>query len=122
MGRVSERMQRQAQEKFEQEKDKTDKRQVMSEDGYSFFIERENGVILIWDGTIGEWRTINTFSQKFIEGYAKFDENDDFVERWHTQDIKGSLQEYLGFTEEEYTMYLRGELKELEEKLVAKRH
>jgi len=42
-------------DKFNEQKDYTDMSQSISVDGFSFKIQRENGYVLIYDGTMGEF-------------------------------------------------------------------
>lgn len=49
-----------------------------------------------------------TFTDDLIDGKATIDDYDDYVDRWHASaDDERSLAEYLGLTEEEYSIVFR---------------
>jgi hypothetical protein len=47
-----------------------------------------------------------TFLEMCLDGEAFSSEIDDFVDLWHNSDTQGSLSEFLGFTQEEYAMWV----------------
>lgn len=46
------------------------------------------------------------FIQLALEGYVLLDEIDDFVDRWHESASSVNLSEFLGMTEEEYSLWV----------------
>lgn len=64
-----------------------------------------------------------SFKQIYMLGQCEFIELDDWVERWHTSKKDGCrLADYLGLTEDEYTVFCRDGSDELQNKLNAQRH
>ena len=50
------------------------------------------------------------FKEQYLSGICTLEDMDKFVETWHTTSNKGgSLREYLGLTEREYTVMLQGD-------------
>ena len=47
-----------------------------------------------------------TFVSLALSGEVIFDEIDDFVEAWHESDSKADLATFLGFTQEEYALWV----------------
>jgi hypothetical protein len=47
-----------------------------------------------------------SFVEKVLAGEVLDTEIDDFVEQWHQSEVKQSLAEFLGFTEEEYALWV----------------
>jgi hypothetical protein len=48
----------------------------------------------------------DTFVAKCLRGDCLCDEIDDYVDRWHDGDSEQPLSEFLGFTPEEYAVWL----------------
>lgn len=48
---------------------------------------------------------MTNFIDDVIDGKAKLDEIDDYVEKWHNSDLYCNVYEYLGMTEEEYFLW-----------------
>jgi len=46
------------------------------------------------------------FIEQVLEGEVLETEIDDFVEQWHESDSQETLAEYLGFTDEEYALWV----------------
>ncbi len=51
-----------------------------------------------------------SFVELHIEGRVLPDEIDNFIEDWHNSDNEKSLSEFLGFTEEEYNLWIKNPL------------
>ncbi len=47
-----------------------------------------------------------TFVDRCLAGDALLDEIDDFVDFWHDSDQPGSLAEFLGFSDQEYALWV----------------
>lgn len=47
-----------------------------------------------------------TFVEQALIGLAMYDEVDDFVDAWHESDSRETLANYLGFTAEEYALWV----------------
>jgi hypothetical protein len=51
---------------------------------------------------------MSTFVQDYIDGNAELKDVDDYVDNWHDDaDEERTLQEFLGFTEEEYNLFIQ---------------
>lgn len=62
------------------------------------------------------------FKQRFIYGLCAFDTIDDEIEAWHEKtEYECELHEYLGLTEEEYTLGIQAGYTELETLLLSQR-
>lgn len=48
-----------------------------------------------------------TFIEECINGTAKTDDIDDYVDAWHEKDLGVSLRQYLGMNKEEYTAWMK---------------
>lgn len=58
------------------------------------------------------------FKQRFIYGLCTFDTIDDEIEAWHeSAEHSGTLEEHLGFTAEEYSAFLQGDMDAFEQYL-----
>ena len=53
------------------------------------------------------------FKEQYLSGHVSIDKLDDFINEWHKNKNKGgdTLQEYLGFNDDEYTAFSHGETK-----------
>lgn len=51
---------------------------------------------------------MTTFIDLCLRGEALPEEIDHFVDEWHAGDSELSLKDYLGFTSEEYSLWLKG--------------
>ena len=47
-----------------------------------------------------------TFKEKYLAGEAGFDEIEDYIERWGTDDTTMTLREYLGLNAEEEDVWI----------------
>jgi hypothetical protein len=47
-----------------------------------------------------------TFVEKCLSGEAVADEIDDYIDQWHEECGTGELYEFLGFTQEEYALWV----------------
>lgn len=47
-----------------------------------------------------------TFVEKCLSGEAFANEIDDYIDQWHEGSGTGDLHEFLGFTEEEYAIWV----------------
>jgi hypothetical protein len=47
-----------------------------------------------------------TFVEKCLSGDAFADDIDDYIDQWHEGAGQGELHEFLGFTEEEYALWV----------------
>lgn len=57
---------------------------------------------------------MTNFKTRFLYGLCEYDAIDDEVAKWHDQEeTELSLREYLGFTEEEYTFFLKASREEM---------
>lgn len=50
---------------------------------------------------------MSNFVSDCISGNALIDEIDDYIDRWHDSDEKRTLIEFLGMTEEEYSLFMK---------------
>lgn len=54
------------------------------------------------------FNTNETFLDRVLAGVTSLDEIDDYVDRWHNSpDETRSLAEFLGFTTDEYTLWMK---------------
>lgn len=49
---------------------------------------------------------MNTYLQDYIDGIIKYDDIDDYIDKWHDSESILPLHEYLGITEGEYTLFV----------------
>jgi hypothetical protein len=64
---------------------------------------------------VGELSMTN-FKNEFLTKNIQFDQIHDWIEQWHTANVPGSLQDFLGFDDEEMLLLVHGENK-VKEKL-----
>jgi hypothetical protein len=48
-----------------------------------------------------------SFIDRCVAGKSSLEEIDDYIDIWHKSDIAISLHEFLGFSEEEYSVWLK---------------
>lgn len=72
-----------------------------------FYIgESENTIIYKWNKS-GTHMYGDTFINDCLNDVTIAKDIDRYIEYWHTHDTSNSLQEYLGFTEEEFERYIQ---------------
>lgn len=49
------------------------------------------------------------FKEQYLSGNISIDKLDDFVDEWHKNKSSDTLQEYLGFNDDEYAAFVQGE-------------
>jgi len=53
---------------------------------------------------------MTNFKDQYLSGEVDISKLDDFVENWHKNKTNMTLQNYLGFNDEEYVAFVRGEI------------
>jgi hypothetical protein len=49
------------------------------------------------------------FKEKYIKGECSYEEIDDWIDEWHTSNVPGSLQDFLGFDEDDMQLFGQGD-------------
>lgn len=52
---------------------------------------------------------MTNFKEQYLSGHVSIDKLDDFIEEWHKNKRNDTLQEYLGFNDDEYAAFAHGE-------------